>query len=100
LRWGQKSDRRVVATMMAESVILDLRPHLSNILFPVTIVVPTESDSKDSKEKALVLNKKLYSNLQGAGLNLAIVPHSGHFVMIDQPARLDVILDKFVGLAP
>jgi pimeloyl-[acyl-carrier protein] methyl ester esterase len=96
LRWGEDSDRLIVAKMMGESIALDLRPKLARILCPVTVLLPTEIDTHLSAQTTVSINKRLYKELPGSA-NFVIVASASHFVMFDQPAKFDTALDAFLG---
>ena len=95
LDWGAASDRNVVARAFAEDVALDLRPGLSSIRIPVTLLYPdTEGPAAnpqavDAIYAAAYAPAKMVKHIQIAG--------SRHFIMYDQPARFAVAVDSFLG---
>jgi pimeloyl-ACP methyl ester carboxylesterase len=89
LDWLRASDRRVVAQSFREVITTDLRPQLSRIVSPVTVLYVLPPG-----QTHYPLMGGAYANLPQA--RLVLVEHSNHFIMLDQPRRTTAEIDTFV----
>ena len=78
--WGVVSDRTVVARAMFEDTLLDLRPGLSGIKTPMTLVYPDNIPLYVPADDGKGLSARLRAATAEAGRWLIV-----HFVMLDQP---------------
>jgi len=90
-----KSDADVGTRAYRELIVTDLRPELSNITVPVTVLyiqpkyVPVSAEHFDAVYK---------SAFEPVGkLSLKRIPDSAHFIMWDQPARFQAEVKAFLG---
>lgn len=88
------SDRHVVANAMHELLVTDLRPELTRITVPVTVlyVVPTNVQMTPAQFDEVM--RASYSNLRG--VRLIRIDDSNHFIFFDQPARFVTEVDAFM----
>lgn len=87
--WMKASDPAVVGTAMTDDMLADLRPGLSGVKIPVSVLHETVlGDAVKAGYAALP-----------AG-TLVEVPGAKHFIMYDQPARFDAALDQFLQARP
>ncbi|MGY2733741.1 alpha/beta fold hydrolase [Sphingomonas sp. UYP23] len=84
--WMKASDPAVVATAMTDDMLADLRPGLSAVGIPVTVLYETLLSDAVTTGYAPLPTKSLVE-----------VPDAKHFIMYDQPARFDDALDAFVA---
>lgn len=93
--WSQTSDATVLRNALADDLILDLRPRLSTITTPLTLIYPDyaplgvpkgATDAQYSGAYAAVLKMKF-----------VLVTNSLHFIMLDQPKQFDAALDSFLA---
>lgn len=93
--WGAASDRTAVARAMYEDTTLDLRPGLSAIVTPMTLVHPdytpvgAPAGTVDGTYRAAYAPAKTVIVKQAA--------ESAHFVMFDNPVAFDAELDAFLA---
>lgn len=92
--WSGASDRKVAGQAIADDITLDLRPDLSAVRAPVTLVYPFDPTMGMPQDKWDALYASQYAPLKGA--KLVQVTPSRHFVMYDQPAKFDAALDAFL----
>lgn len=87
------SDRRTVANAMHELLLTDLRPELSRITAPLTVlyVIPSNAPSPEEFTSAV---EQLYGN--AAHVRLVKIPDSNHFIQFDQPTRFLAEVDTFL----
>ncbi len=91
---ARESDRRTVADAFHELVVTDMRPELSRITAPVTVVyvqppnVPLPAEQFDSSMA------RLYAS--AANAKLVRIDDSRHFIQWDQPARFTAEVDAFM----
>lgn len=92
--WGAVSDRTVVARAMYDDLTLDLRPKLSSIKTPITLLYP---DNAPLGVPAGMM-EKVYPALYApaASVKTQVVAGSQHFIMLDQPQAFDAALDAFL----
>jgi pimeloyl-[acyl-carrier protein] methyl ester esterase len=93
--WGAASDRTAVARAMYEDTTLDLRPGLSAITSPMTLLHPdytplgVPAGTVDGTYRAAYAPAKTVVVKEAA--------QSAHFVMFDNPAAFDAELDAFLA---
>jgi pimeloyl-[acyl-carrier protein] methyl ester esterase len=93
--WSLGSDRRVSSQAFGDLVLTDLRPELAAIKVPVTILYAHGPQfGAQTPEQTDAFIGRLYGNLKGVKL-IRIMP-SHHFIMFDQPARLQSEVDGFL----
>lgn len=87
MRYLRTSDRNTVANAFHELIVTDLRPELSRITAPVTVlyVVPVNTRVPVTPEQLDASMQQLYAN--AAGVRLVRIDDSSHFIHWDQPAR-------------
>jgi pimeloyl-ACP methyl ester carboxylesterase len=91
--WIKAADARVAAAAMADALTTDVRPALSSLGLPVTVLHPATSLGKDAAETAAFYRR------QYAGapkLKVVAVPDAGHFIMLDQPQRFAEAVEAFL----
>ena len=89
------SDPVVAAQAQYEVMVTDLRPLLPAIEAPTTVVFVTPAQMPSMSEQAITgFYATQYQGVRD--LHLEFVPDSGHFVMLDQPARLGEIVEAFL----
>lgn len=89
------SDYDVAGRSFYELVVTDLRPELSNITAPTTVlyVTPTGAPLTDAQLDAYYAMS--YANI--AGVRLTRIPDSAHFIMFDNPTRFFAEVDAFLS---
>ena len=92
---GSRSTGRVVAYAMTEDTLLDLRPGLSTIKTPMTLVYPFDPGLGMPEAQWDGLYKGQFAPLKT--LTMVRVDDSRHFVMFDQPTKFDAALDSFLA---
>lgn len=91
--WAAQSDYRVTARVFHDVLLTDIRPDLSRIVIPATLLYPYDSVvGPEAMVDALYSNA--YSGLNG--LRLVKIPASRHFIMLDQPARFAAEVEIFL----
>ncbi|WP_334163549.1 alpha/beta fold hydrolase [Phenylobacterium sp.] len=93
--WGAASDRKVVARMMYEDMVLDLRPRLGEIRTPILLLYPDNTPLNVPSG----MMEKLYPALYAAAPTVTPKPvaDSQHFVMLDQPEAFAAALEEFLS---
>jgi pimeloyl-ACP methyl ester carboxylesterase len=91
------SDLRVVAQAMYDDMLTDVRPRLSSITVPVTMLYP-QDDRLISRTQADALYANAYRGTKQ--LTLKRIEGSYHFIMQDQPKAFADALDSFLSEAP
>ena len=93
--WSSASDRLVAGQAVADDITLDMRPGLSAVRAPVTLIYPFDPKMGVPQAQWDALYASQYAPLPGA--KLVKVEPSRHFVMYDQPAKFDIALDAFLS---
>ena len=94
MRLARESDRGTVANAFHELVVTDLRPELSQIIAPVTVLyvqppnVPLPPEEFDASVAGLFAN--------ASNTRLVRIDHSRHFIQFDQPERFTAEVDTFM----
>ena len=95
VEWTLASDVRAVAAAFHDVMTTDARPGLAAMTTPVTAVYATDADGGPPPAMAEALWTREYSTLPG--VTVVRVDGSRHFIMADQPERLDDLVDGFLA---
>lgn len=95
-----RSDIKATAQYMAEDLASDLRPGLKNATVPILEISPYKASDFSSGPTAMSEQQKAdyYKSLLANAPNAKVVSISParHFVMLDQPAKFQQVLDDFI----
>jgi pimeloyl-ACP methyl ester carboxylesterase len=92
--WAIASDKSVVARAMYEDMTTDLRPDLSKIKTPVTVLYPWDALSGFPHEATDKLYRDNFASLPNK--TLVCIDDSFHFIMLDQPQKFAAQVDAFL----
>ncbi|MDO1558869.1 alpha/beta hydrolase [Brevundimonas sp. 2R-24] len=96
VRHAARSDRDVAGRAMAELITTDLRPELSRVRAPVTVLyVPLKNVPGMTDALLDQAYRGAYANLSGARLKR--INDSGHFIMFDQTEAFLTEVDAFLS---
>lgn len=95
-RWTMKSDPRVVAQALLDDMTTDMRPELSKITAPVTLLY-AQDDRAMTPEQATAAFVPQYAGT--AKLNAVQVTGSFHFIILDQPEKFRAEITTFLSNA-
>jgi pimeloyl-[acyl-carrier protein] methyl ester esterase len=93
--WSVASNRPAIAQMMQEVMTTDLRPQLSAITAPATVLYAWDASMPYPAAGADFVYTLNYAGLRGA--RLVRVDEALHFIMLDQPARFEAEVRAFLG---
>lgn len=88
------SDRDVSARAMEELIVTDLRPELKNITAPLTEVHVWTPQFPMTADQLTAGYKALFKDAKDA--RVIRIDDSYHFIMVDQPERLNQVIDDFL----
>lgn len=89
------SDHRVVGQALYDDLVTDLRPDLTKITVPVTVLYPWDASTGAPQQMFDTLYTGVYAPLPHGKVER--VDGSYHFIMIDQPAVFLTKLDAFLA---
>ena len=93
LEWLKASDPKTVGEALVEDATTDVRPDLAGLAgTPVTVLYAVSGP--DTKAMASGLYAEAYKALPG--VKLVPIENSEHFIMLDQPARFDEVVEAFL----
>ena len=92
--WSMASNRQAMASAIREVMTTDARPGLAAMTTPVWAVYASDADGGAPAAMADALWSREYAALPG--VTLKRVDDARHFIMIDQPERLDALVDAFL----
>ncbi|WP_433956478.1 alpha/beta fold hydrolase [Brevundimonas diminuta] len=92
--WSMASNRQAMASAIREVMTTDARPSLAAMTTPVWAVYASDVDGGAPAAMADALWSCEYAALPG--VTLKRVDGARHFIMIDQPERLDALVDAFL----
>lgn len=92
--WSMTTDRHAFAAAMTDVMTTDARPGLAAMTTPVTALYATDADGGPPPAMAQALWEREYASLPG--IKVIRVDASRHFIMADQPARFDELVDEFL----
>lgn len=94
VEWSMASDRHAVAAAMTDVMTTDARPGLAAMTTPVTALFATDADGGPPPAMAQALWEREYATLPG--VKVIRIDASRHFIMADQPARFDELVNDFL----
>lgn len=94
MRLARESDRRTVADAFHELVVTDLRPELSRITAPVTVLYAQPPNVQVPADQFDTSMAGLYAH--APNVTLVRIEDSRHFIQWDQPARFIAEIDAFM----
>ena len=80
---SRNSDQKVSAAAFRELIVTDMRPELSNITAPTTVLYVSFNDPRMTPEITDGIYQGSFAGLPGATLKR--IDDSAHFIMLDQP---------------
>ena len=92
--WSMASNRQAMASAIREVMTTDARPGLAAMTTPVWAVYASDADGGAPAALADALWSREYAALPG--VTLKRVDGARHFIMVDQPDRLDALVDAFL----
>lgn len=92
VEWAASADPRVTAQAMYEDLTTDLRPAMTSIKAPITLVYPW--NAKLPKAVAEGLYKREYA--AAPSVTFVGIPDAAHFAMLDQPAAFAAAVEAFL----
>lgn len=87
VQWAKDSDRKAYAQMMREVMSRDARSELAKVQAPLTVIYAFDEAMQRPVAQLEQLYKTTYTNAQQ--LTLKRINNSFHFIMWDQPERLN-----------
>ena len=94
LQDSARSDRAVSSSAYRELLVTDLRPELSRITAPTTVLYVAFDFPGMTPEMTDGIYRGSFVNLSGA--TLTRIDDSAHFIMLDQPARFTAEVNAFL----
>ena len=95
LAQAMSSDREVSGRLFQEVAETDLRPRLSSITGPVTVLYVSAPNIPIGEDRTDALYRAAYRNLPRASLRR--IPGAYHFIMLDQPDRFAQEVREFLS---
>lgn len=92
----QGGDRRVLAQGLYEALTVDLRRRLREVTAPVTVVYGWTPDTNSPRNRLEGLYRYGFTNLRRPA-QFVRIEGADHQVMIDQPARFQAAVERFLG---
>ena len=89
------SDRTVMANAMYEDLTTDLRPQLTTIKIPITLIYPFDASAVGPDSTKI---DNIYTSAYSTMPNIKIhrIDDSRHFIMYDQPVAFDKAVQAFL----
>jgi pimeloyl-ACP methyl ester carboxylesterase len=89
-----KSDRAVVLEGMVEDLQTDLRPDVANIKTPMLLLYPYDATVVPDVTKIDAVYQMAYK--AKPNVTLVRIDDSRHFIMYDQPGKMDAAVEGFL----
>lgn len=93
IEWAMASDPRVAARAMYEDLTTDMRPELSKVRAPVTVVYAW-NETYPREQPAEAFFRQQFAGT--ANIDFKGIGPSAHFVMFDQPTRFREAVEEFM----
>ena len=91
---GAATDQKVAASAFRELVVTDLRPELTNITAPTTVLYVRFNDPRMTDDMVDGIYSGSFATLPAAKLKR--IDDSAHFIMLDQPAIFAAEVNAFL----
>ncbi len=92
-KWSDSADHRVTMQLFYDVMTTDIRPELTKITVPVTLLYPHD----DVVGPAEIVTQMYANAYQGlAGLEMKRIDNSRHFIMLDQPEKFAEAVAAFL----
>jgi pimeloyl-ACP methyl ester carboxylesterase len=88
------SDRTVFADIMLEDLQTDLRPEISKIKTPALLLYPYDASVSPDATGIDAVYQSTYKPMPN--MTLVRIDDSRHFIMYDQPAKMDAAIEGFL----
>ena len=88
------SDRTVFVNAMLEDLATDIRPTLSTMKTPMTLLYPVDPEKQPDAASVTALYTTAYSGTPN--LKIIRIDNSRHFIMYDQPAAFNAAVQAFL----
>ncbi|MBA3863714.1 MAG: alpha/beta hydrolase [Erythrobacter sp.] len=88
--WSAAADPRVVAQVVYEDIVIDMRPKLGEVTVPVTVLAAWHAGMPFSESQTASFFERQFAGTPM--LKVATIAGSAHFIMLDQPAAFEVAL--------
>jgi pimeloyl-ACP methyl ester carboxylesterase len=88
------SDRAVYVDAMTEDMTTDLRADVATIKTPTLMIYPYDVTAEPDAAKIDVVYQTAYKSMPN--VKLVRIDDSRHFIMYDQPAKLDEVVEGFL----
>lgn len=94
MQWSAQADYRVTAQLFHDVLLTDIRPELTRIQTPVTVLYP-----HDTVVGPVAYVDSLYAGAYAglAGVKLKRIDGSRHFIKLDQPERFAEAVEAFLA---
>ncbi len=92
--WSAAADKRVFAQAMYDDMVTDMRTDIAKITAPMTVVY-----GRDERGVPVAMMDAIYASNFAAAPETEFVPVDGsyHFVMLDQPEKMQTALEAFLA---
>ncbi|WP_114521302.1 alpha/beta hydrolase [Altererythrobacter sp. ZODW24] len=92
--WSAAADKRVFAQAMYDDMVTDMRADIAKITAPMTVVY-----GRDERGVPVAMMDTIYTSNFAAAPETKFVPVDGsyHFVMLDQPEKMQEALEAFLA---
>ena len=94
VEWAMAADPRVTALAMYEDLTTDMRPELSKVRAPVTVVYAW-NETYPREQPAEAFFRQQFAGT--ANIDFKGIGPSAHFVMFDQPTRFRQAVEEFLS---
>lgn len=94
VRHSSTSDRQASATALAELMVTDARGDLGKVKVPFWAIYAVDNSATPAGQAQAIWTRE-YASLPG--VRLEAVENSRHFIMYDQPERLNALLEAFLS---
>lgn len=92
-RWSATANPKAAANMLYDLMTTDIRPRLSELAVPITILYPADANAMPTKRFDAFYRSAYASNKKIA---LKRIDKSRHFIMLDQPDKFHKAIDIFL----
>jgi len=92
--WTINSDRKTLGNALYDDMTTDLRPQMSKIQVPITLLYPYDAGGQSSKKDVDKMYHDAYATAPHA--MLVRIDDSAHFIMLDQPQKFDDAVQTFL----
>jgi pimeloyl-ACP methyl ester carboxylesterase len=93
--WSAAADPRVVAQVIYEDLVTDMRPKLAEVKTPITVLAAWHGTMPFTEPQVQRFFERQFTG--AVAVSVTTIPQAAHFIMLDQPEQFRRALEAFLA---